>query len=1090
MHERQWLKKSFQRLFGTSSQLPREQQGKEQEVTLPTLSDADIEFLFRELLEGVYQQRGLNWALRYLQRIENRINHQQWLEWLGRFAKKMLSTRSQHFELAARMVHLGELGIGEIGDVAGSIGIQLLGMAQEEGNRRGLEKVEVQETPELDKLMSLLQSEGGFDPLFELSEVSYKPTIIGEPIHQSDAIDEAEVWLNQGFEQWNNGDLEAAIISWDKATEIRPDYHEAWYNRGLVLVNLGQYEEAIASYDKALELKPDDGESWLMQGSVLSYLGQFAEAIASFDRVIELESGDYDAWHNRGDALDNLGRHEEAMASYDKALEIKPNNGDSWYSRGIVLLDLGRHEEAIASLNKALEFKPDFPEAWTKCGVILNILNFYEESLICFDRALDIESNFSTPWGERGIALSNLGRYEEAIASYDKAIEIKPDFYEAWQGRGIAVANLGRDEEAIASFDKVIEFKPDEHQAWVKRGIAAGKSASCNYLLASLSLTARQNPTLNQRGYEGELASYEEGLKYCQQDTHPEGWGWLHREIGNAHYLRGRRDSHPPIYWHKAVTSYNLALKIFTESDLPELELLVLQDLISVQLDLGQTETAEELQQLGMNLLQRLLEEANRHDENKKQLSLKFAGFQQLAVDLAVQFWEFVQAIEFAEQGKNDCLNSLLDGWSDEISSPSYPEIEQLLNPTTAIIYWHISPYALHTFILKHEASEPMILGESRFVGEIGLLSQAQRLRDFETWMKDWEEQSANYRSSKGKRGEDKRTWRDNLPKLLRQLGDILDINALVYSINSQSPSSPIKNQKSKIKNLILIPHRDLHRFPLHALFPAEFTITYLPSAQIGITLQREATPTRLYNSSSPHLLTINPNATDYPSLEFAHFEFQAMCRIFPKHTPIRSEKATESNIVSNLIQGYSIFHFTGQRTYDFHNPALSYLALAGDEKLTLADIRNLDLTNYQLVTLTACETPIKGDRIVTTEYAGFVSAFMECGVPHIISTLWNVESSASASVMVQFYELLQQGKPAVVALNQATQWLRNITNAELAEWYAAQIAKLPTDEVIIRRLLSRRLNHIDSTTEFNNQPYSHPYFWAGFTITGLVISH
>ena len=81
----------------------------------------------------------------------------------------------------------------------------------------------------------------------------------------------------------------------------------------------------------------------------------------------------------------------------------------------------------------------------------------------------------------------------------------------------------------------------------------------------------------------------------------------------------------------------------------------------------------------------------------------------------------------------------------------------------------------------------------------------------------------------------------------------------------------------------------------------------------------------------------------------------------------------------------------------------------------------------------------------------------MACRVAHVISTLWEVESAASALVMIQFYQKLQHGKPESVALAEATQWLRNVTNAELAEWYAAEIAKIPVEKISLRRFLSRQ---------------------------------
>ncbi|MBW4572612.1 MAG: tetratricopeptide repeat protein [Tolypothrix carrinoi HA7290-LM1] len=933
-----------------------------------------------------------------------------------------------------------------------------------------------------------------------------------------------DAWNNRGVALERLGRFEEAIASEDKAIQIKPDFDSAWHNRGIALGNLGRFEEAIASWDKAIEIKPNHYDTWHNRGIALGNLGRFEEAIVSEDKAIEIKPDFDSAWHNRGIALGNLGRFEEAIASWDKAIEIKPNHYDTWNNRGVALERLGRFEEAIASEDKAIEIKPDFDLAWCNRGNALLNLGCYEEAIASFDKAIEIKPDFDIAWLNWGFALGNLGRFEEAIASFDKAIAIKPDFDLAWNGRGAVLCDhLQRYEDAIASFDKAIEIKPDFDLAWLNRGIAAEKSVTYNPPSLLIGIVQR-NLTLNQRGYEGKLASYEEGLKYCQQDTHPEGWGKLHQAIGNAHYFRGRGNSYPRTYWYKAVINYNQALKTLTEADFPELHLEVLRELIGVQLDLQETAKAEELQRRGTDFLRRLLSEANRSDKSKKQLALKFAGFQQLTVDLAVQSGNLVQAVELAEQGKNACLSWLLSAWSDDISSPSYLEMQRLLNPTTAVVYWHISPYALHTFILKHNALSPIVLGETRFLEEVGLLSQTQRLREFEDWVKKWNEQYADYRKGKDKqtsnltpqppslqgKGEKSKplslqerglergsNWRDNLPEMLRQLGNILDIPAIVNAIDltPQPPSLRGKGEQDSpplageglgersIQNLILVPHRDLHRFPLHALFGDRFTITYLPSAQIGLI------PSTLFENKGyerDNLLSIeHPNSKGYPSLEFAQIESEAINRMFFKPTRFSSKQATKEALITALPEKHSIFHFTGHGEYNFHNPALSHLALAGEDKLTLIDICNFDLRSYRLVSLAACESAIAGNHTITTEYVGLVSGFMSCGVAHVVSTLWTVESAASALVMIQFYHLLQQEKSEIVALAKATQWLRNVTNAKLAEWYAAQIARLHEDEGIVYRFLSRHLNYINNTTEPNNKPYNHPYFWAAFTITG-----
>lgn len=121
----QWLKKFFQRVFG-GKQAPARIRENVSQTPPPPLSDADLEFLFTELLEGVHQVRGQAWAQKWLDNIEHRVPTERWVEWLRRFGTRLLASPTPNNELAYRLVQLGELGVGEVGDVAYDIGMQLL----------------------------------------------------------------------------------------------------------------------------------------------------------------------------------------------------------------------------------------------------------------------------------------------------------------------------------------------------------------------------------------------------------------------------------------------------------------------------------------------------------------------------------------------------------------------------------------------------------------------------------------------------------------------------------------------------------------------------------------------------------------------------------------------------------------------------------------------------------------------------------------------------------------------------------------------------------------------------------------------------
>lgn len=330
-----------------------------------------------------------------------------------------------------------------------------------------------------------------------------------------------------------------------------------------------------------------------------------------------------------------------------------------------------------------------------------------------------------------------------------------------------------------------------------------------------------QNPTLDQRGYPGCLASLREGLKYCLRDTHPEGWGVLHFHIGNAHYRESKRQENPRPYWRDALRSYHTALETLTVEAFPELYLEVLQRLIRTHLALDELPIARFHQQQGTDLFERL--RAATSDRLKPAFESKFSSFSQLEIDLLVGENNPIAALEQAEFYKNRCLTWILDAWQETGLSPDYGAMQSLCNPETALLYWHLSPDSLTTFILT--AGDLQLL-------ESDLRQQAQQ---FTQWMHDYDRLYRDYASQKkdandpGQNQTDRAThpWRQSLEGELKRLRQILHSDRLI----EQLPPT--------VHTLILLPHRDLHRFPLHTLFPDRFTVTYLPSVQIGLNLRQ-----------------------------------------------------------------------------------------------------------------------------------------------------------------------------------------------------------------------------------------------------------
>ncbi|CAB1059574.1 hypothetical protein D1BOALGB6SA_4336, partial [Olavius sp. associated proteobacterium Delta 1] len=77
--------------------------------------------------------------------------------------------------------------------------------------------------------------------------------------------------------------LQFLLINCDKNTEQNSP--EFWYEKGYSLDELGHYEEAILAYDEAIELKPNYLYAWLNKGVDLYNLGRHKEAIEAYNNL-------------------------------------------------------------------------------------------------------------------------------------------------------------------------------------------------------------------------------------------------------------------------------------------------------------------------------------------------------------------------------------------------------------------------------------------------------------------------------------------------------------------------------------------------------------------------------------------------------------------------------------------------------------------------------------------------------------------------------------------------------------------------------------------------------------------------------------
>jgi CHAT domain-containing protein len=175
--------------------------------------------------------------------------------------------------------------------------------------------------------------------------------------------------------------------------------------------------------------------------------------------------------------------------------------------------------------------------------------------------------------------------------------------------------------------------------------------------------------------------------------------------------------------------------------------------------------------------------------------------------------------------------------------------------------------------------------------------------------------------------------------------------------------------------------------------------------------------------------------------------EVKAIKEIYPKTQVLLEQAATETAVVSQAGK-YEILHIAAHGEYFEKTPLSSTIYLAKDNQndghLQVRDLYGINLTSAtNLVVLTGCEVQ-KGNVNPGDEITSLSRGFMYAGAPSVIGNLWLTSDGESTKLLIQhFYtNLPKMGKAK--ALRQAQIYVRNL-----------------------------------------NSEYSHPYYWAGFMLTG-----
>nr|MDZ8282290.1 CHAT domain-containing protein [Nostoc sp. ChiSLP01] len=893
--------------------------------------------------------------------------------------------------------------------------------------------------------------------------------------------------------------IELAIAAFSAALKVRTrsafpqDWAMTQNNLGIAYRNriLGErannLELAIAAYSAALEVYTRNNtfpENWAL---VQNNLG-----IAYVDRIL-------------GERADNL---ELAIVAYSAALKVYTRNAfpENWattqnnlgnaYSNRILGESTENIEMAIAAFSAALEVytRKAFPENWA--GTQNNLGEAYMNRILA-EKAENIEL---------------------AIAAYTAALEVytKSAFPVDWAGTqnnlGVAYGEriLGEPAEnlelAIAADTAALEVytRTTFPKDWAMTQINLGNAYSYR-------IVGKRAENL-----ELAIAAYTAALEVYTDSTFPKDWAATQNNLGVAY--RKRILGEPSENLELEIAAFSAALEVYTRSAFPQSHAETLLNLgISYQ-NKKQFDSAYKSFADAITTVESLRGEIISGDESKRKQAEEWNQLYRRMVEVCLELGKLTEAIEYVERSKTRNLVELilerdftsifpqevltkLEQLRDQIASGQYQlqnskaknptaltqhlqqlrqqrqelqdshlpvgsgfkfdQFQETLDKDTVIIEWYISTDTILTFVIKPNGQKVTFWQ-----------SQSEDKEALFDWVNEYLLDYYNQQDQ----------WQNQLEKRLQKLAEILHFEEILAQLPKHCD------------RLIFIPHRFLHLFPLHALPVKESYLIdlfpngvgYAPSCQLLQQVQLRQRP-----DFQSFFAIQNPTEDLYQDYEKDLGAVAAIKKQFANAHILKQNKAKKSAIIhfdeqannvtinEELLKANCAFFFChGYFNPDF--PLDSGLELA-DDNLILADIiTHFKLEHCRLVTLSACETGVTDSKNTSDEYIGLPSGFLLAGSTNVVSSLWTVDATATALLMIKFYEELQQKNNIILALNTAQRWLRNTSAQEFRAW----LRKSNLDEDW-QDELSEQFLKIEQQQGSTTKIFESPFYWSAFCAIG-----
>jgi CHAT domain-containing protein len=868
---------------------------------------------------------------------------------------------------------------------------------------------------------------------------------------------EAKILVHLGHAYYVTGADELANASYQQGLALakqlgdRPSQRLAMAGLGAASYAAQEYAQAIAYQQQSLELAqtlqdaPSEMVALRQLGMANDALGRYSEAVQWHQRSLAIarrlrdRAGESVALRNLGLAQYFLADYAAALATFEQELAALRQQsgpaadpaGQAWvlgnlaiahYYQGDYAQAIQYHQQRLA-LARQLDDPSGQSLALGGLGIAYYYLGDYTRAITYQQQSLDLARQLGDPQTE-GVALANLGNAYfslgddgNAIAAYQQSLPLiqrsqhRQSEITLWGNVGRAYLRFGNPSKALEAHQRALAMARqlgDRQRQGVALGNVGSVYQATGDFTAALRMTRQWLALAQQIGDRpGQLAALDDvGLTYQAMGQPQQAIAWHQQSLALARqtqqrYSEGLALDHLGRAYFRAGNLAAAAEHLNASIQVWESQRQRLRPPLSPPADAPTATSTPAGQQ-------------SRDPQTAQQLDANTVSL----LDTQVDTYRTLQQVLVAQQNPNAALEiaersrarAFAELLATRLPPPSPSSVrfagaQHTLPPTVSQIQ-QIAQQQQATLVAYSLLSDVRSPSAAPILLYLWVIQPTGAIAFRQITVPVAEPSALRFRP-------DPKRAQAQLQQLHRWL---------IQPIADLLPASPEQR-------VVLIPQGALFYVPFAALQDAQghylierHTVAIAPSIQVLGFAQRlsQARPARLLRPGQAALIVGNPvMPSGLAPLPAAEVEAGAIASLF-QISPMVGAQATKAAVISQMPQAEWI-HLATHGIFDPQQGLNSSLALtptASDDGFLRAEhLFDLRL-KANLVVLSACNTgrgKLSEDGVV-----GLSRAFMAAGVPSVVVTLWSVPDQDTQTLMVEFYQQLQQTRDRAQALRQA----------------------------------------------------------------------